>query len=363
MEINLDDKAVYQKLDQGKVGESIKVLPKQIKQVLAEQESIKLPTAPREIDKIVLNGMGGSNLGARIIASALKDQLRVPLLIAPGYSLPAYVDNKTLYIISSYSGTTEEPLSTYERAVERGAQVAVLTAQQPANKLAPIALADNLPGFIFAPKFNPSGQPRLGIGYAVAALLLFLDKIKALSGLEDDFSGLADFLAAKNKQWAMATAVAENQAKKTAQALKGRIPVLVAVDFLAGNMHALRNQINESSKNFSLYLTIPELNHYAMEGLKFPEFNPDALVFLFFDSELCHLRLSLRQALTKEVVEKNKIKVISYEAQGKTRLQQAFEILQFGSWLSYYLGLLNNIKPAEVPWVDWFKQELKRFEA
>ncbi len=361
--INLDEKEVYQNLDPDKVGDSIKALPYQISQVLSDKDLIKVPFGHETINKIVLNGMGGSNLGARIIVEALKNQLKIPLLIEPGYSVPAYVDERTLYIVSSYSGTTEEPLSTYEKALERGAKVAVLTSNHPQNQLAQIAQANDLAGFIFEPKHNPCNQPRLGIGYAVTGLLMFLDKINVLAIEETEIKNNISFLKDLNTQWSPKTPTESNLAKKIALSLKDKIPVLVSPDFLAGNMHALRNQINESSKNFSVYLTVPELNHYAMEGLKFPLANTSSLIFLFFDSDLCHLRISLRQALTKEVVEKNKIKTITYEAQGRTRLQQAFEILQFGSWLSYYLGLLNNINPSKVPWVNWFKQELKKYEA
>jgi glucose/mannose-6-phosphate isomerase len=66
-----------------------------------------------------------------------------------------------------------------------------------------------------------------------------------------------------------------------------------------------------------------------------------------------------RLKLTKEVIKKNKIKLAEYSLSGKNKLEQAMEMLQFGSWLTFYVGILNNINPSLIFWVDWFKKELK----
>ena len=138
------------------------------------------------------------------------------------------------------------------------------------------------------------------------------------------------------------------------------MPILASGGFLAGNLHTLRNQINECGKNYSSYLVLPDLNHYAMEGLVYPKANKKDIAFLFFDSKLFHERVQKRAILTKQVVKKNGINVLSYQLRGKTKLEQAFELLQFGSWLSYYLGMQNNVDPVKITWVDWFKKELEK---
>jgi hypothetical protein len=73
---------------------------------------------------------------------------------------------------------------------------------------------------------------------------------------------------------------------------------------------------------------------------------------------LYHPRVQKRARLTKEIVKKNGIPVISYELKGTTPLAQACELLQLGSWLSYYLGISYNVDPVKIPWVDWFKKKL-----
>ena len=140
--------------------------------------------------------------------------------------------------------------------------------------------------------------------------------------------------------------------------LAGKIPVIVAAEFLVGNLNILRNQFNETGKNFASFLELPDLNHYALEGLANPKSNKNNLMFLFFDSLLYHPRVARRADLTKQIARKNKIKVLEHRLYGATKLEQALEMMQFGCWLTYYLAMLNNVNPVKIPWVDWFKKEL-----
>ncbi len=36
------------------------------------------------------------------------------------------------------------------------------------------------------------------------------------------------------------------------------------------------------------------------------------------------------------------------------------EILQWGGYITFYLGMLNGIDPGKVPWVDYFKAQLAK---
>lgn len=356
--VNLDNQTECLALDSGQVGLAISLLPDQLSQVLQDFRHQPNWRLDKPINKVVLNGMGGSNLGARLIISALADKLPVPLLIEPGYTVPGYVDSQTLYIISTYSGTTEEPLSVIDEVQRRGAQLAAITADYPGNQLAEKARQHNWPAHIFNPQHNPSGQPRLGLGYAIFGLLGLLSNCQLF---DFDLAAAADLvteLQAANQHWRPETPLADNDAKQLAQQLRGRQVWLIGPDCLAGNLHILRNQINETSKNLANYLTVPDLNHYAMEGLSFPANIPETVAALSFKVTGLSDRLTKRLILTDEVLEQNHLPVYNYQAAAASRLGQALEILAFGSWLSYYLGLLNGVDPVKIPWVDLFKKKL-----
>lgn len=354
----LDNQAERLALDSGQVGAAIALLPDQLEQVLTDIKSWPKCRLAQPINKIIVNGMGGSNLGARLIASDLSEQLTVPILVEPGYTVPGYVNEQTLYIVSTYSGTTEEPLSVIEEIQQRGAQLAVITADYPDNQLAASARQHNWPAYIFNPKNNPSDQPRLGLGYAVFGLLGLLSNLGIMDFDLATAEQLVTDLRTIGRHWLPEVATADNDAKQLAEQLQGRQVWLIGPDCLAGNLHILRNQFNETSKNLASYLTVPDLNHYAMEGLSFPTSVPETVAALSFKITGLPPRMAKRLELTDEVLEHNHLPVFNYQVAMTNRLGQALEILAFGSWVSYYLGLLNGVDPVKIPWVDLFKKKL-----
>ncbi|MDP2708849.1 MAG: SIS domain-containing protein [bacterium] len=354
--MNLDEQKVYKKLDTCQVAKSIASLPAQMKQVLDEAHLVKVPREYGKVTQVVVNGMGGSNIGVGLVRSALADRLKLPITIAPGYVVPASVGKNTLYLLSSYSGQTEEVLSVYAEVKKRGAKIMAI-CELGDNQLARLMLKDNLPGYMFKPENNPSGQPRFGLGYSILGSAMLLAKAGLFSIKEQELEDIIK-LELTDQELRPAVPVRRNKAKQLALKLYGRAPVIVAAEFLAGNLNILRNQFNETSKNFAAYLELPDLNHFALEGLVNPKSNKNNLIFLFFDSLLYHPRVAQRLKLTGQVVKKNKIKTLEHRLYGASKLEQALEMAQFGCWLTFYLAMLNNVNPVKIPWVDWFKNEL-----
>lgn len=354
----LDNLQTFAKLDKYRVGESIELLPDQMRQVLDDARLIKVPSSYRKAAQIVVNGMGGSNIGVGIAKSAFAHEAKLPISITPGYSVPAHVNKNTLYIISSYSGTTEEPLSAYRGAKKRGAMVLAITGDKT-SKLAKLMMKEDIPGYIFEPRFNPSNQPRLGTGYSIFGVATLLAKAGVFKINVAQMKKTINELELETRRLRVNVKTITNPAKQIALQLFKKQPVLIGAEHLLGNVRALRNQICESSKNHAEYLPLPDLNHYAMEGLRYPASLKKTLAFVFFDSGLYDPRVQLRSRLTKQVIKKNKINVISHTLKFNTKTEQAFELLQLGSWVCYYLGILNGVDPVKIPWVDWFKKNLK----
>ncbi len=357
--MKLDNLKIYQKLDKHQVGRSIELLPNQIKQALDDSQAIEIPEEYKKCSKILINGMGGSSLGAHMVRVLFAEKLKVVFNIESGYILPNYVDKDTLYIIVSYSGTTEEPISTYLEAKKRGAKILAITEDNPKTPLYNLIKTDNIPSYIFKPTNNPSKQPRLGVGYTVFGIISLLIQAEFISMSNNDVKRCIDDLRLSAKNLIAEKPTKNNVAKKIALTMLNKAPIIVGAEHITGNLHILRNQINECAKQYSSYLVLPDLNHYAMEGLVNPKSNKNNLLFFFIDSKLYHPRVQKRARLTKQVVSKNGIKVVDYKLKSKTKLGQALEMLQLGSWISYYLGISNSVDPVKIPWVDWFKKQLK----
>jgi glucose/mannose-6-phosphate isomerase len=308
------------------------------------------------IKNIVVAGMGGSALGAHIARSLLSDRIKVPVFIINNYGLPEFVNEESLVILSSYSGGTEEVLSCFKEAKVKKAKMAVLTL---GGELLELAKRNNIPSCVFSAEFNPSGAPRMGLGFAVFGIIGILSKL-----------GLADFGKAETKK-AISTLqkfakafganvpASKNAAKKIALKLYEKFPVLVGSEFLTGNLHALQNQIHETAKTFASYFELPELNHHLLEGLENPKGLKKNMFFLFFESNLYNKRTVKRYEITKEVVKMNGVEFASYKLKSKDKISQGMEMLVFGSYLGLYLGALYGASPLKIQWVDYFKKRMK----
>ncbi len=352
----LDNPNLLKKLDKSQLLASVQQLGLQCQQTYQELKKIKLPSSYRKVDKIVVNGMGGSRLGARVAERLFADKLKLPLIPLGNYQLPAYVDEKTLLILSSYSGNTEEILAAYTEAKKRKAKIMILAQ---GGELAKIGQENHYPGyFSFQPKYNRCGQPRMSLGYQILGQILLLAALRLLPVSEKEIKELISFLKEVVKRYDFSVSFKQNFAKQLAQKFYGRIPVLIGAEFVVGALHAWRNQLNENAKNLAYYFEIPELNHHLLEGLSFPKTNPQNLFFIFLESDLYHPRNQKRITITQKVLTKLTLKYEKVKLSGKNRLNQAFETIQLGSFVSFYLAMLNQLDPSPIPWVDFFKKEL-----
>ncbi len=354
----LDDLAKIKKLDGGNVLDSIQLLDKQLNQAWFDFKKVKVPLAFAKINKIVVNGMGGSALGSDIIKNLFASSLRVPIIITNSYEALGCVDDKTLFIASSYSGTTEETLSAIKQAQAKKAKIFGITSGGPLGEM---IRKNKISGFVFDPKFNPSNQPRMGLGYSLAAQLALFSRLNFLKFSQKDVDSAAKTIVKFNRLFGAKVHLSSNLAKQLSVSIQKKIPVIVSAEFLGGNAHVLANQINENAKNYASYYLIPEMNHHLLEGLTFPRDNQGILHFLFFGSRLYSQKNQARLHITKDVVNKNKIKFFSYELTAKDRISQAFEMLVFGSYFSFYLAILYQLNPSKIPWVDYFKAQLKNY--
>ena len=344
--VNLNDKVAISKIDKKNVYASVEELSSQCKQTWEEIKKINFPQDYKNIQNIILCGMGGSAYAAYFIKCLFGDSLPVPFELINGDTLPMYVNENTLVMLSSYSGSTEETLSCAKQALENKAKITAVTA---GSKLGEFIKTNNIPAYIFNPLYNPANQPRLGQGYMIMGHIGILAKIGLVNLPDEDVINATVFLEKNNY-------VIGELTKKIAQEFIEKIPVIVGSSHLAGNAHTMRNQFNETAKSFCTYSLIPELNHHLMEGLLYPK--ERILKFLFLNSSLYAAAIKKRFELTKDVVSKNNIEIVNIEILGDTPLAQTLYGLSFGGYLTFYLGILYDQDPSLIPWVDYFKQKL-----
>lgn len=356
---NLDDIKKVENLDKQSMYKSIEELGLQIQQGWEDVNKIKIPFSKNEIKNILVCGMGGSALGARIIEALYSEVLTVPFKIYGNYGLPKFVNKNTLVIVSSYSGSTEETVEDLKLSQKRGAKILVIAA---GSTLIDQAKKHKIPFYQIVPDHNPCGQPRMAVGYSIIGQLGMLNKIGLICIKNSEIKSAQVAIDRNNKKYGVKAAENKNSAKQLARKIYGRVPILVSSDHLVGATYTARNQFNENGKNYCDQHTIPELNHHLMESLGFPKTNPKNLFGVLINSKLYHPRNSVRIKLTVEVMSKNKIPTYLKELTSSNKFAQVFETLHFLSYVNYYLALLNGIDPSPIPWVDYFKDKLIKYK-
>lgn len=351
----LDTQATYKKLDPDGAGDSVTLLAEQCLQAWSEVGALRFPKSYKGLDRVVVCGMGGSGLGARMIKSTFGPEMKVPFTIHNDYTLPRWVNNKTLVIAVTYSGGTEEILTLFKEAMKRKVKVIAITS---GGKLASAAKRAKVPAYVFNDgKTNPSNMPRMGVGLTMFSELRILKELGYLKLSDKEVKSAVLHMLKASERWAVDVRQSKNAAKKLASDLKGYMPTYIASEHLVGNTITARNQTHETAKCYSEWYAIPELNHHLMEGLTNPK-EAKKLAFVQFTSKLYHKRNQKRHEITREVLKKNKLKVFPVHAEGSTHLEQTLFVLQFTAALNYYLGMLYKVDPAKIPWVDMFKKRL-----
>ncbi len=359
----LDQAKVYAAYDPDDIAYGIDHLAEQVRLAWSESRLVKFPASYKTCSNIVIAGMGGSALGPDMLQSVFFNNLTVPVTIVRGYDLPAFVDNKTLVLLSSFSGTTEEVLEAAVVAKKRKAKIMAIAAATVGHDrrgevgLQELAAKEGWPMYVFTPG-DLAKQPRLGTGFSLAGILGMMSTLEYVKFGEADVRRLLTAMGDVLDTCAVDVLVKDNPAKTVAQSLHGRTVFVIGAEHLLGNAHVLSNQINETSKQFATYFALPELNHHLLEGLTFPKGFIKNVTVLMLRSAHYHERVQKRFKVTADIFERIGIEVIEYDCGGKDAIEECGEVLQYGSFLSYYLAMLNYVNPTPIPFVDEFKERM-----
>lgn len=351
----LDNVELMKKIDTDKGLQSIEEIGSQVSHIWELGKKLSLDERYRAVSTVVVAGMGGSVLGTDVIKTLFSDQLQVPIIIAPDYTVPAFVNKNTLVIVSSYSGNTEETVAAAEDAYQKGALLLGLTT---GGKVAEFFKQHDLPILVYEPTYNPSNSPRMGLGYSLFGQMILFAKAGLITLTDEMYQQVLTTIADTHTKASISIKQQQNIAKILAFNLLNKIPVITVSEHLEGAAHVFANQLHENAKTFAEYRVIPELNHHLMEGLVFPESADTTLQFLTIHSDLYHRQNQLRMTLTEEVIERSSLEFISHQLESESNIAQVFELVTLGAYTAFYLAMLYNQNPIPYLQVDWFKNEL-----
>lgn len=304
------------------------------------------------ISNVLVTGLGGSAIGGDLLRVYSAGKMAVPVAVNRDYVLPAYVDRSTLVFVVSYSGNTEETLSAYEEARNRGCPIVALTT---GGKLKELADRDGVPVITV-----PGGlAPRAATGYLFIPTLAVLERLGLLSGLEAEVRELVEHLEEIRENLKPEASLEDNLAKQLARDFYNRIPVIWGGSGTTGVVaQRFKGQINENAKAPAYWNVFPELNHNELVGFEVPKELLEKLYVVILKDEEDHPRVKIRMEITRGIVAKAVSGVTEIKSSGQGVLARMYSLIYVGDYASVYLAALYGIDPGPVRIIDYLKAEL-----
>ncbi len=343
--MNLDNIHEMKKVDTEGMLDIIEKFPEQIEEGIAIGKDAKIDFSFNGKNVIIV-GMGGSAISGEIIASLAKDECALPIFIMRDYSLPSFVNEETLFIALSYSGNTEETLSCFLRAVQKGCKIIAISS---GGKLEEMARDGHC-----HIKIPPNMQPRAAIAYLLFPLITVLERFGLIKEHErEKIIPQARILRERIKQ---DFPTKNNEAKQLATKIKGT-PLIYASGFLSPVAKRWRQQFNENAKMMAFDFFLPEANHNEIMAWEHEIRGDYTCIFLRHKNE--DEKIKKRFDFMKKVYGK-KAHIIEVFADGKDKLAQLIHALYLGDYVSTYLALAREVDPTPVSLIQQLKREIER---
>lgn len=322
--------------------ELIEEFTKHLQHSIELNKNTALTASNKVFNNVLICGLGGSGIGATIIAQVVANDAKLPILVNKDYKIPQFVDENTLVIACSYSGNTEETLEMVTHAEQKNATIACVTS---GGKLAALAIEKKY-NYILIPGGHP---PRAAFGLAFPPLFKLLNHYGVISSdYLSEFKNAIRLLDENESQLLIeAGAITEKLYKK--------IPVIYAESSYEGVAVRFRQQINENSKMLCWHHVIPEMNHNELVG--WANKNED-LAVVIFRNEDDYYRNQKRIEVNKTVFEKYTSTIIEIHSKGNTRLERALYLIHLGDWVSYLIAEQKGIDVTEVNVITNLKNAL-----
>jgi glucose/mannose-6-phosphate isomerase len=305
-------------------------------------------------DNIVVSGLGGSAIGGDLLKDWARGHLKISVEVSREYNLPKYAGKKTLAIINSYSGETEETLSSFLDALERECMVFCISSGGALIKFARMHKVPHLQ--------VPSGMPpRAALPYMLVALLILMEKIGLAKGVVDELNEAALLLEKVAKENGPETPLRDNFAKTVASHIGDSAPVIYGFGVFRSVAQRFKQQFNENSKSAAKWEFFPELDHNEIVGWEGRGEQCRFFSVIFIrDLENEPVEICSRIDVTEQIMEKAGLITFELRAQGNSTLARMVSAIVVGDFISVYLAVLRGVDPTPVKTINVLKSTLQK---
>jgi len=348
----LDDLKTISEIDISNMLDDLVQYPEQIKKALEIAENAEIERFIK-IDNVIITGMGASAISGDIVGCLFRDRLDVPLVVNRDYDLPKWAKKDTLTIFVSYSGNTEETLSSFKIASQKNCKILCISSGGKLQELCERRDVTHIK--------IPSGfQPRAATMFILFPLMVFLKRFALLkndiqSDMDEAIEIAQDFVKSNNKS----VSKESNFSKQIAEKIYGTAPQIYGWGVYAPIATRWRQQFNENSKLIAREAVVSECNHNDIVGWSAnPEMSKKFSCILFRDRADESRYMSTRLNFMKTLFEDTASNVVEIHATGKSKLAKMMYMMYLGDFASCYLAILRKIDPSPVDVIMELKKRL-----
>ncbi len=331
----------YFHFDKKGLMEDYNKLPADIKKAYELGDDLTIPEIKGAFDHIFFMGMGGSAISADFLKKYLEHiNIGIPITIIRDYSLPPTLTEQSLVFGISYSGNTEETLSSFRQAMRKTKYCFGFAS---GGKLQETSTINRTP-FILVPK---GYQPRTAaVSYLFFPILRMLERLKVIPSQAGEIETILNTI--KKTEF---KPLAINLSEK----LVGKIPLIYASAKYFPVAFRFKTQVNENAKRHAFAGEYSEFNHNEILGYENIEANYHIITFRFNDD---HRRLHKRMDLVKELTNKAGIETTEIKLNGDSYLAKVYSAILIGDLTSYYLALRHKVDPSPVVSIEALKEKM-----
>lgn len=261
------------------------------------------------------------------------------------YHLKRNVSDSALNVFCSYSGNTEETITTLNAAIVKGLPAIGIAG---GGKVEEICKVKNIP-FVKLPTPFEGFQPRMGTGYFIGAILQVLQSVGLAPDLKDEILGTVPTFDGKMSEY-------EAKGQELAAKIVGKTPLVWSSQKFRELARVWTIKFNEHAKNPSFWNFFSELNHNLMVGLTNLGDHYFAIMLRDPDDDAGNLR---RYEITADILKRYNMESEILDLAGETVFTKLFNSIYLADFTAYYLAEVNKVDPTPVDMVEEFKKRLK----
>ena len=295
---------------------------------------------------VICVGMGGSGAGGTYLSTISSKAAGLPVHYWRDYGLPSWWGPEWLVIATSYSGNTEETISSVEMALREGGSVVGISSGGRLGDL--LEGSENSVHIVV-----PGGQmPRSAFGHLFGTQLsLFWCMGLLPAPSNQELEEMNARLRSSTEEW---DPLVGTKAVDAARLISKSEIGIVTPSIMGCVASRFSCQLNENSNLFARCSEIPEMNHN--EIIPWTEDSGKSQVLVLIRSDYEEARTSARIDWFQD--EANFSDCLVLTGEGTSLVEQMLYLSHITDWISIVLAVSMGVDPSEMAAIPELKDHL-----